>query len=65
MPASAPSAESIALSTSSWRITRPREAPIARRSAVSRRLAKARARHRFATFKQASSSTRPVAASST
>ncbi len=57
-PSAAPATASRPLCTSSSRTMRRREAPSASRSAVSRRRANARARHRFATFKQASSSTR-------
>ena len=60
----APATASRALSVSSWPIRRPREAPIASRTANSRSRAAARARSRLARLAQAMSSTRPVIASS-
>ena len=51
------------LSVSSWRTTRQRPAPMARRMAISRRLTVALARNRLATLPQAMSQTSPDAQS--
>ena len=64
-PAAAPAAASIALSTSSWRTIRPRPAPIARRSAISRVRVAPRASSRFATLTQAIRRTSVTSASAT
>ena len=63
-PHAAPIAAISRLSASSWRTMRPRDAPIARRTAISRSRAVARASIRFARLAHAISSTRPVVASS-
>ncbi|OGT99998.1 MAG: hypothetical protein A2085_06560 [Gemmatimonadetes bacterium GWC2_71_10] len=55
---------SVRLSVSSWRISRPRRAPTARRIAISRRRPAARASMRFATLAHAMSSTTAVIPSS-
>ena len=59
--ATPPANASSTLSTSSWRTIRPRDAPIASRTAISRRRPAARTRNRFATFAHATSSTSPTA----
>ena len=53
------------LSTNNWRISRPRVAPMASRSAISRRRAEARASSRLATLAQAINSTKPTIPRST
>ena len=58
-------AASSRLSVSSWRSTRPRPAPSARRTLISRCRCAPRASSRLAMLAQASSSTRPVSDSST
>ena len=58
--AAAPSSPSTRPSTSSWRTSRERLAPIARRTPISRRRAEARASSMPATFAQAMRSTRPT-----
>ena len=63
-PPAAPIAAISRLSASSCRTMRPREAPIASRTAISRSRAVARASIRLARLAQAISSTRPVVASS-
>ena len=57
-PSAAPASPSTSDSVSSWRTTRHRPAPSARRSATSLRRAEPRASSRFATLAQAASSTR-------
>ena len=64
-PTPPPTSESARLPTSSWRSSRLRLAPIAVRTAISRCLAAARARSRFAMFAQAISSTNATADSRT
>ena len=64
-PATPPSAESSRLSVSTWRSTRPRVAPRARRTDISRWRAVERASRRLARFAHASRRTKPVSAPST
>ena len=59
-PPAHPAADSSRLSTSSCRTMRPREAPTARRTAISRWRPAARTRSRPATFAHAMSSTSPT-----
>ena len=61
-PAEAPSAESTTLSVSSWRTSRPRPAPSARRIAISRWRAAVRTSSRPATLAQAMHSTAAIIA---
>lgn len=63
-PSSAPPTATSRLSVRSWRITRPRDAPKAKRTLISRSRALARASSRLARLAQAISSTSPVAPSS-
>ena len=68
MPSGAEAAPSKTLSVSSWRTIRPRPAPRAARTDISRARAVARASSRLATLAQAMSSTRvtaPIAVSVT
>ncbi len=60
IPAMPPSVETTRLSVSNCRIKRPRLAPIARRTPISRRRPDARASSMFATFAHATSSTSPM-----
>ncbi len=62
-PHSDPAQASNRLSERSWRISRPREAPSASRTAISFSRVDARASIRFARFAQAINSTRPASAS--
>lgn len=62
-PTTAPARASSTLSVSSWRTMRPRPAPIAVRTAISRLRSAARASIRFATFAHAMSSTKATAPS--
>ena len=62
-PSTPPASESSTLSVSSCRMMRPRPAPIAARTAISRLRPVARTSSRFATFAHAMSSTRPTAPS--
>ena len=64
-PAMPPARDSTTLSVSSWRTTRARAAPSARRMAISFWRRVKRARSRFATFVQAMRSTKPTAPSRT
>ena len=64
-PATAPATASSTLSAMSWRTMRPREAPMARRTAISRSRALARASIRLARLAQAMSSTSAVMPSRT
>ena len=64
-PPAAPRPATSALSDRSWRTTRPRDAPIARRTAISRPRTVARASIRFARLTDVRRSTNPVAPSST
>ena len=64
-PSTAPMLESIRLSVSSWRISRPRPAPSALRMANSLLRAAARASSRFERFTQTISRIRPTAHQST
>ena len=57
VPPAPPSANSSTLSVTSWRTSRPRPAPMARRTAISRVRPEARARRTFATLALAISST--------
>ena len=59
-PVAPPTRPSERLSVSSWRPIRPRAAPSASRTPISRWRAIALARRRFATLTHASSSTRPI-----
>src|SRR5579863_5786912 len=59
-PQTAPAKARRRLSVSNWRITRDRDAPIARRTEISRWRDVARARSRLAMLTQAISSTRPT-----
>ncbi|MBA3258691.1 MAG: hypothetical protein H0T68_04410 [Gemmatimonadales bacterium] len=59
-PPPPPIRPSTARSVSSWVVSRPRVAPSAALSAISRRRAAARASWRFAEFAQAMSSTNPT-----
>ena len=61
MPSGAETAPSTTLSVSSWRTIRPRPAPIAARTDISRARAVARASSRLATLAQAMSSTKVTA----
>ena len=60
MPTIPPRTDSTQLSTSIWRIRRPRDAPSDKRTASSLCRMNARAISRFATFAHAISSTRPT-----
>ncbi len=64
-PAAAPASANNKLSDSSWRIKRPRPAPMASRTANSFCLPVPRASNRFATLAQAMSNTSPTRAIST
>ena len=59
-PSAPPAIDSTRLSTSSWRTSCPRVAPIDRRTAISRCRMNPRAMSRFATLAQAMSSTSPT-----
>jgi hypothetical protein len=63
-PTMPPPAASTRLSVDSWRSSRPRLAPSAPRTAISRSRTVARARSRCATFAHAMTSTNPTAANS-
>ncbi len=63
-PSAPPANDSMRLSVSSCRMMRPRPAPMAARTAISRLRVVARASSRFATFAQAMSSTKLTAPSS-
>ncbi len=60
-PSPAPATDSIMLSVSVWRISRPRAAPMASRTAASRRRLVARASSRFVMLAQAISNTSATA----
>ena len=64
-PATPPATESTRLSVTSWRTSRVRVAPSASRTAISRRLPKARASSMVAMLTHAMSRTNPAAISST
>ena len=64
-PSNPPAAPSTRLSVIIWRTTRHRPAPIAERTASSRRRAVCRASNRFATFAHATASNKPTAPNST
>ncbi len=62
-PSAPPASDSIKFSVSNWRMMRPRPAPRAVRTAISRLRPVARASSRFAMLAQAISSTHPTAPS--
>ena len=64
-PKRPPKPESITLSVSTWRAMRPRPAPSALRTAISRSRPADRASMRPATFAQPTNNTKPTAASRT